>query len=274
MPFTIGRMTITSKAVILARGLGKRMREQADGAPVSAAADAGAKGMIETGGRPFLDYVISALADAGVTDVCLVIGPEHNIFRDYYDSLDTQRVRIHYAVQAEPLGTADAVAAAEEFAGQDPFIVVNSDNYYPPVALRALAAVDGAGLIGFDRAALVEQSNIPAERVAAFALLDVADDSTMVDIVEKPTAEEMERLGASAPASMNAWKFTPAIFAACTVIEKSVRGEYEITDAVRRAIADGTPFTVVPAALGVLDMSRRTDIDAVRDALADTEVVL
>ncbi|MDO4792457.1 MAG: nucleotidyltransferase family protein [Buchananella hordeovulneris] len=266
-------MSKTTKAVILARGLGKRMREQASGAPVSAAADAGAKGMIDIG-RPFLDYVISALADAGATDVCLVIGPEHNIFRDYYDSLETSRVRIHYAVQAEPLGTADAVAAAEEFAGEDSFLVVNSDNYYPPSALKELADVPGAGLIGFDRAALVAKSNIPAERVAAFALVEVDGDSKMVDIVEKPSEEEMARLGDSAPASMNAWKFTPAIFAACKVIEKSVRGEYEITDAVRRAIADGTPFTVVSAAVGVLDMSRRTDIEAVRDALAGTEVEL
>ena len=57
------------KAVILARGLGTRMRKcdaaaQLD-ARQSAAADAGMKGMIPIR-RPFLDYILSALADAGL----------------------------------------------------------------------------------------------------------------------------------------------------------------------------------------------------------------
>lgn len=58
------------------------MRKEADGVALDAeqsrAADAGVKAMISVG-RPFLDHVISALADAGFTDVCLVIGPEHDI---------------------------------------------------------------------------------------------------------------------------------------------------------------------------------------------------
>ena len=70
----------------LARGLGKRMREQAQtGARVDAAqaeaADRGVKAMIPIG-RPFLDYVLSALADAGYTETCLVIGPEHGAIRE------------------------------------------------------------------------------------------------------------------------------------------------------------------------------------------------
>ena len=57
------------------------MRKEAEGVQLdqsqSAAADAGVKAMISMGGeRPFLDYVISALADAGFTEVCLVIGPD------------------------------------------------------------------------------------------------------------------------------------------------------------------------------------------------------
>ncbi|MEO6444527.1 MAG: nucleotidyltransferase family protein, partial [Gemmatimonadaceae bacterium] len=47
------------------------------------AADAGVKGMIPIK-RAFLDYVMSALADAGLTDICLVIGPEHGAVRNYY----------------------------------------------------------------------------------------------------------------------------------------------------------------------------------------------
>ena len=120
------------KAIILARGLGSRMRKESEGVALSseqsAAADAGVKAMISIG-RPFLDHVISALADAGFVDVCLVIGPEHDIIRNYYDALDKSRVTIGYAVQEEPLGTANAVLAAEAFAGDDRVLVINSDNY-------------------------------------------------------------------------------------------------------------------------------------------------
>src|SRR5262245_54354599 len=75
-----------TRAIILARGLGTRMRERAQaGAAVDAAqaeaADRGVKAMIPIG-RPFLDYVLSALADAGYTDACLVIGPEHDAIRE------------------------------------------------------------------------------------------------------------------------------------------------------------------------------------------------
>ena len=66
-------------AVVLAAGLGSRMRREASAAPLSeaqaAAAARGLKGMIPDGrGRPFLDHVLSSLADGGVTDVCLIVG--------------------------------------------------------------------------------------------------------------------------------------------------------------------------------------------------------
>ena len=86
--------TIT-KCVILARGLGTRMRRD-DGtttlnAEQSAAAGAGLKAMIPVG-RPFLDYLLSALADAGFQHVCLVIGPEHNTVRKHYIELQDHSV--------------------------------------------------------------------------------------------------------------------------------------------------------------------------------------
>ena len=74
------------KAVILARGLGTRMRQEDPGAGLSQAqkevARSGIKALIPLG-RPFLDYVLSGLADAGYRRVCLVIGPEHEALRRY-----------------------------------------------------------------------------------------------------------------------------------------------------------------------------------------------
>lgn len=265
------------KAIILARGLGSRMRKESEGVALSseqsAAADAGVKAMISIG-RPFLDHVISALADAGFVDVCLVIGPEHDIIRNYYDALDKSRVTIGYAVQEEPLGTANAVLAAEAFAGDDRVLVINSDNYYPTEALALLADVPGSALVGFEREAMLSSSNIAAERIAAFALATADADGNLDELVEKPDQATIERLGDDAVISMNCWLCTPAIFAAAKTIPASARGEYEITDAVRTAIAAGDPYRVVRAAVGVLDMSNRGDIASVADALGDQDVIL
>ncbi|MDO5066804.1 MAG: nucleotidyltransferase family protein [Propionibacteriaceae bacterium] len=270
--------TAPHKAVILARGLGSRMRKAAEGVELTAeqqqAADAGVKAMISLDGRPFLDHVISALADAGFTEVCLVIGPEHDLIRDYYDSVPKERVTISYAVQAEPLGTANAVLAAEEFAGEDRVLVINSDNHYPAEALALLADVEGSALVGFTRQAMLTRSNIPADRIAAFALATTDEQGHLAELVEKPDAATVERLGEDVVVSMNCWLCSPAIFDAARAIPKSARGEYEITDAVRWAIDHGDPYTVVKADHGVLDMSNRGDIASVIEALGSLEVRL
>ncbi len=271
-------MATTTRAVILARGLGTRMT-QGDAsttldAAQSAVADAGMKGMIPIG-RPFLDFVISALADAGITEVCLVIGPEHQAVRDHYDSQVMERVRVSFAVQALPRGTADAVAAARDFAGSETVLVLNADNYYPVSAVRALAALGASGLVGFDRAALVAQGNIPEERIRSFALVEVDPSGALTAIVEKPDAATYARMGATAPVSMNLWSFSPVIYEACARVTPSVRGELELQDAVRLAMRElGERFQVIPCATGVLDLSNRRDIPAVAERLAGVVVAL
>lgn len=265
------------KAVILARGLGSRMRKEAEGVALSEeqarAADAGVKAMISVG-RPFLDHVITALADAGFVDICLVIGPEHDMIREYYDTVDKQRVTISYAIQEEPLGTANALLAAEEFAAGDRVLVINSDNYYPAEALELLAQVPGSGLIGFEREALIAHSNIEPGRIAAYALVTPDAEGHLAELVEKPDPATAERLGRDALVSMNCWLCSAAIFPAARAIPKSARGEYEITDAVRAAIGAGDPYSLVRAAVGVLDLSNRGDIASVVEALGDREARL
>lgn len=266
------------RAVILARGLGTRMRQEDAGAALdaeqAAVADAGVKGMIPIG-RPFLDYVISALADAGITDVCLVIGPEHQAVRDYYGSLTLERVRVHFAVQAQPRGTADAVAAARDFAGAQTILVLNSDNYYPVEAYRALARLGASGLVGFEREALVTESNIAEERILKYALVARDADGFLEEIVEKPDAATFARMASHALVSMNLWSFAPTIFEACARVQPSSRGELELQDAVRIAMHDlGERVRVIPMAAGVLDLSNRRDIPAVAARLAGVQVRL
>ena len=123
----------------------------------SAVADAGLKAMIPIG-RPFLDFVLSALADAGFSRVCLVVGPEHGMIRHYYEEqARPTRIKLEYAVQENPLGTANAVLAAEQIVGDEDFAVLNSDNYYPVSALETLRAAGAPAIAGFRRRGLIDQ---------------------------------------------------------------------------------------------------------------------
>ena len=167
----------TTRAVVLARGLGTRMREPDPAARLSEeqrrAADAGSKMMIPVHGRPFLDYVLSSLADAGFSDVAVVVAPDHQEIGGHYAANPPGRVALSLVVQPEPRGTADAVLAAERWTSGNPFVAINADNLYPVPALQALASLAGPGLLAFERGDLVQSGNIPKERVLAFALVEI-----------------------------------------------------------------------------------------------------
>lgn len=251
-------------AAILARGLGSRMKRDDEAAGLDAAqrerADAGLKGMIPID-RPFLDYVITALADAGMTEIVLVIGPGPSVMRDYFvHEAPPSRVTIRFAVQQDPRGTADAVVAAAGAIGGSPFLVLNADNYYPTSAIRALAELDTAGVVAFDRDALIADGAIDAERIKQFAVLSVAPDNSLQDVIEKPG----EALDVSSDAArwvgMNLWAITPALVNACVRVPLSLRGEFELPQATRLALSEGTTVRVVHSAEAVLDLSHRHDI--------------
>ena len=276
---TDGGSARTTQAVILARGLGTRMRREAEGDSgvlsddQRRAAAQGAKGMMPLGGRPFLDYVLSALADAGIRDVTLVVAPDHEQIKEHFARTHVPaRVRVHYAVQAEPRGTADAVLSVRGVVADAPFLVLNSDNYYPVAAFRDLAAVNGSGLVAFEAESLVRESRIEPERVLKFALLDIGDDDILRSVREKPSADDPLARRAERWVSMNLWSFSPVIFEACARVRPSARGELEIQDAVTIAMRElGEPFHVVRMRAGVLDMSSRADVAFVASQLAGIE---
>ena len=287
----------TARAVVLARGLGTRMRQPDPGAPLSPAqqqaADAGLKSMMPVNGRPFLDFVLSSLADAGLNQVALVVAPDHALLRAHVHDAPPERVRIAFVVQPEALGTANAILAAEAWTAGEPFVALNADNLYPADALRALAAASEPAFPAFDADDLIRTSNIPADRIRAFAVTTIDEDGYLTGIIEKPTVDlrpegrsylqrsidqtgEFGSAGSSAlqggdrKISMNCWRFDARIFDACRDVAKSARGEFELPEAVGVAIASGVRFKAIPARGPVLDLSRRADAADVARRLAGT----
>lgn len=269
-------MTPVRKAVVLAAGRGTRMQRPEAGADLdpeqAAAADAGGKAMMPIHDRPFLDYVLSGLADGGLTDVCLVVRPGYDAIRAHYTAHRPRRLRLSFGIQPEPLGTAHALLCAEAFAGTEEFLALNSDNVYPVGAYRALRELGGPGLVVFERERLLAKSNFPKERVAKFAVLALDGDGFLDRILEKPAEKDLVPASGEVFLSMNLWRFSPRIFEACRKVPRSARGELELPQAVGWAIGNlGERFRTVRSAEGVLDLSTRADVAAVSERLRDVE---
>jgi glucose-1-phosphate thymidylyltransferase len=266
--------------LVLAGGLGRRMQAQSGVALLldvaqSMAAATGQKAMMPVShGRPFLDSVLSALADAGCADVVVVVPPDYEAMRERYSPCRISRVKVRFAVQPQPTGTAHAVLTAEKEVGRGPFLVLNGDNLYPVQVLRALAELDGPGLPAFGRRCLVEESGFTEERISQFAVLQIDSEGWLTGIREKPDARDLAAAGPEAPISMNLWRFDARIFDACRAVPRSTRGEYELPEAVGLAVTRGVRFRVLPARGAVLDLSRRADIGRVSAQLAGRELRL
>ena len=269
----------TDRAMILAGGLGSRMQKQVEGVELdeetAKIASEGAKGLIPMG-RPFLDHTLQALLDAGVRDFCLIVPPGASAIRKYYEAVAEQLedATIAFAVQSEPLGTSHAVACGREWAGDRPFMVFNSDNFYPPKTVAALMAAPAPATIAFEREALIAGSNIPADRIRRFAVIDMDADGAVVRIVEKPADPDAYAINGKLYVSMNCFLLTKEIFEACDAIAPHPeRGEYELPTAVEYCINElGLTCAAISSDEGVLDLTGQTDIAAVRELLADHEV--
>lgn len=239
---------------------------------------------VGNGSRPFLDYLLFNVDQAGYRNLVIVVSESDNSIREYYKREQAARqfkqLSISYAVQpipagrTKPLGTADALLRALQsmpsWKGQS-FTVCNSDNLYSRNALRLLLDDDHEhALIDYDRAGL--QFN--QERIAQFAVTKKDSQGFLMDIIEKPTEEEIRgaadrhgRIGVS----MNIFKCS--YDSILPYLESAplhpVRGEKELPVAVRTLTAEH-PRSVytLPLSEHVIDLTSFGDIPAVKEYLA------
>lgn len=194
--------------VILAGGISSRMKKTAEslhrGDPrLLRDAREKSKAMIGVGAgsRPFLDYLLRNVEDAGYRDVVIVTGEGDSSIRGYYRERGAAAgypgLAISYSVQTvpagrtKPLGTADALLTALRskpgWSGGK-FTVCNSDNIYSKRALELLLADDHQNaLIDYRRDVL----RFPPERTGQFAVIRKDADGYLMDLKEKPSPEDI-----------------------------------------------------------------------------------
>jgi len=206
------------KGLILSGGAGTRLR------PIT---HTSAKQLVPVANKPVLFYGIEALVDAGVTEIGIVIAPQTgDEIREAVGDGSALGAQVTYIPQAEPLGLAHAVLTAEEFIGQDSFVMYLGDNL-----LR-----DGiTGLVEDFRRnepdALILLTQVLEPEHYGVAELD--GEGRIVRLVEKPKDPPSDL------ALVGVYMFTPEIFTAAKAIEPSPRGELEITDTIQRLIDTG-----------------------------------
>lgn len=119
-----------TEAVILAGGLGTRLREAVPDLP---------KSMAPVAGRPFLSYVIDYLRLQGIEHILFALGYKHEIIRQY---LKKYYPSLYYTcvIEEEPLGTGGAIQLALQQARSSAVAVTNGDTLFR-IDLRAMEEV-------------------------------------------------------------------------------------------------------------------------------------
>jgi NDP-sugar pyrophosphorylase family protein len=163
------------KAIILVGGQGTRLRPLTDHVP---------KNVVPLCNVPFLTYPIEQLKKAGVKDVVFSVGYKPEAIRRIYQDGRRWGVRIHYAIEKKPLGTAGAIKNAERFVTGHPVFVLNGD---------ILSDLDLARLRAFHRKsrAVATLGLTRVEDPSAYGLVLLDRKGRVQKFQEKPAQEEM-----------------------------------------------------------------------------------
>ena len=287
-----GEKMMDPNIVILAGGVSSRMKKAlstAAGLDPSLLKDAQqkSKSMIGVGrdARPFLDYLLANIVRAGYRNLVIVVGERDHSIREYYERGENARrfpgLAISYAVQSipagreKPLGTADALLQAlksmPSWKGQR-LTVVNSDNLYSVKALTLLRSdTHDNAMIDYDRSAL----QFEPERIEKFAVIQKDEEGFLVDVIEKPSPEEIARASDArgrVGVSMNCFRFSydrvyPFVE---SVPLNPVRQEKELPAAVMMMVGlhPRSMFTI-PLSEHVPDLTSPADILRVRTDLEE-----
>lgn len=105
------------KAIVLAGGLGTRLRERIPDLP---------KVMAPVAGRPFLEHVLDRLVASGVAEIVLSLGYKAEIIANHFGH-SYKNVVLDYSIETEPLGTGGAILHAARGRDGDPFLALNGD---------------------------------------------------------------------------------------------------------------------------------------------------
>ena len=205
------------KALVLAGGTGTRLR------PIT---HTSAKQLLPVANKPVLFYGLEAIAEAGITEVGLVVGDTAKAIEAAVGDGSAFGIRTTYIRQREPLGLAHAVLVARDFLGDDDFVMYLGDNFIVG-GITALAEEFRAARP--DAQIMLTQVADPRE----FGVAELNSSGQVTGLEEKPSHPKSDL------ALVGVYMFTPMIHEAVRQLKPSWRNELEITEAIGWLIAQG-----------------------------------
>lgn len=108
------------EAIVLAGGFGTRLQSVVKDVP---------KPMADINGKPFLEYILTYLANNGVKKIILSVGYKKEIIENYFGN-SYKKMEIVYSKEDEPLGTGGAIKKALNFCESENILVLNGDTFF------------------------------------------------------------------------------------------------------------------------------------------------
>jgi len=219
------------KAVILAAGKGTRMKALTNELP---------KPMLEVQGRPILEHILEGLLAAGIRDFCVVTGWRAEAIEGYFGDGRRWGAQIRYARQEVQDGTGRAAEPAKGFVGTDDFLLTYGDILVHPETYQKM-------LTRFREGPFAGLLTVTAGEDVTKGAINFFDSRfCLTRLVEKPSPAQLDQLRREGwlkpgdPAWYNAgiYVFRPVVFEYTARLQKSPRGEYELTDAISAMVAD------------------------------------
>jgi len=161
------------KAIILVGGEGTRLRPLTNGIP---------KPMLPILNRPFLEYTIAYLKKYHLREIILTVGYLPGVIQDYFGDGSRLGIRLHYALEDSPLGTAGAVKNTEHYL-DNTFVVLNGDIF---------TDLNIADMFAFhqQKKSKATIALFWADNPCAFGVVETERDGRVRQFIEKPSPDE------------------------------------------------------------------------------------
>lgn len=157
-------------AIILAGGLGTRLREAVSDLP---------KALVPVNGRPFLDIILHFLSKSErVAKVIIAVGYMSNKVIEQYEGCNDFGIKILFSEEKELLGTGGAIKKAMKYVETDNVLVLNGDSY-------ADVSIDGLLLVHEKKNASMTVVLKEVENTNRYGRVRLDKDERVVSFEEK-----------------------------------------------------------------------------------------
>jgi UDP-N-acetylglucosamine diphosphorylase/glucosamine-1-phosphate N-acetyltransferase len=219
------------KAVLLAAGEGVRLLPITETRP---------KHLIKVGGKPILQFCLEAVKNAGISEVVIVTHYMGEGIHNYFGEGEKMGLHLSYVEQKALLGTGNAASVAEPYVDGD-FVLVYGDLLFGKDVVKQVLEQFKSG-----KTAAV-MGVVPVDKPESYGIIELDAEQRVKGIMEKPPAgKERSNL-----ANAGVYAFSQEIFEKIKQTKASVRGEWELTDAVTLLANEGR--TVLAAQLSKVD---------------------